>query len=68
MSHLLPGSRGGDAMKSPYARGQPFLAGETITGGEFECRKCGYRIECTAGEVRNLPVCPRCRHDQWKPA
>ena len=57
----------GKAMKSTYSREQPFLAGETVTGRRFECRRCGHRLEKPAGAVTNLPVCPRCQGDRWNP-
>ena len=58
----------GETMHSTYARGQPFISGETVTGGCFECERCGHRLELEGGRVVNLPVCPRCRKDRWKPA
>jgi hypothetical protein len=54
-------------MRSTPVRGQPFLAGETVTGGEFACAECGYRLRKEPGTVSNLPVCPRCQSDRWKP-
>jgi hypothetical protein len=59
---------GGDAMKSTYARGEAFLAGETITGGRFACKRCGREIEKRPGSVTNLPVCPNCQNDTWRAA
>jgi len=55
-------------MRSSYERGHPFLAGESVTGGEFDCLECGYRLRKKAGHVSNLSVCPRCQNDRWKPA
>jgi len=55
-------------MRSSYERGHPFLAGESVTGGAFECTECGYRLRKDAGAVTNLPVCPRCQSDRWKAA
>ena len=56
------------AMKSPYSRGQPFLAGETVTGGTFRCLACGAEVEKEAGTVTNLPVCPTCQCDRYERA
>ena len=58
----------GGGMKSTYAREQPFLAGETVTGGSFVCSQCEYRLDKQPGKVTNLPVCPRCQSDRWEPA
>lgn len=55
-------------MRSSYERGRPFLAGESVTGGEFACAECGYLLRKEPGAVTNLPVCPRCQHDRWNPA
>lgn len=54
-------------MKSTYSREQPFLAGETITGGDFVCTECGYELRMKPGHVSNLPVCPQCQNDRWEP-
>ncbi|HET6830777.1 MAG TPA: hypothetical protein VFH44_05440 [Solirubrobacterales bacterium] len=54
-------------MRSSYAREHPYLAGETIAGGEFACADCGHRLRKEPGKVTNLPVCPRCQCDRWKP-
>jgi hypothetical protein len=62
----LRGDSGG--MRSTYAREQPFLAGETVTGGSFECERCDFRLDKETGKVTNLPVCPRCQGDRWRPA
>lgn len=56
-----------ESMKETYARGQPFLSGETVTGGEFECTACGHELDREPGRVTNLPVCPNCQNDRWKP-
>ena len=61
----LFGKRRG-TMRSSYERGHPFLAGESVTGGEFVCARCGYRLRKETGAVTNLPVCPRCQSDRWK--
>lgn len=53
-------------MKSTYAREQPFLAGETVTGGTFVCLDCEYRLEKERGKVSNLPICPKCHTDRWR--
>ena len=55
-----------ESMESTYSREQPFLAGETVTGGEFECEECAQRLEKEPGVVVNLPVCPNCQNDRWK--
>jgi hypothetical protein len=65
---MLGRGKGPGGMRSTYAREQPFLAGETITGGGFECVRCGFRLDKEAGKVTNLPVCPRCQGDRWRPA
>lgn len=56
------------SMKSTYAREQPFLSGETVTGGTFRCLACGEKIEKAPGTVSNLPVCPSCQADRWEAA
>jgi hypothetical protein len=58
----------GGAMKSTYARSEPFLAGETVTGGRFACLRCQREIDKRPGSVTNLPVCPHCQNDTWRAA
>ncbi len=55
-------------MKEPFAPGHPYLAGETVTGGEYECTACGRGLEIAEGKVTNLPVCPNCQNDTWRAA
>ncbi len=55
-------------MKETFAPGHPYLAGETVTPGRFECTNCGQELDIEAGKVTNLPVCPRCQNDRYKPA
>lgn len=55
-------------MKEPYAPGHPYLAGETVTGGAYECAACGEPHDIEAGKVTNLPVCPVCQNDTWEGA
>jgi len=47
---------------------QAVFAGESVTGGAFDCTECGYRLRKETGAVTNLPVCPRCQSDRWKAA
>ena len=54
--------------KASYARNQPLLAGETVTGGRFRCAECGHQLEKPPGHVANLPVCPSCQSDRWERA
>jgi len=54
-------------VKDTYAAGHPYLAGETVTPGTFECERCGHELEIADGKITNLPVCPHCQHDRWKP-
>jgi Zn finger protein HypA/HybF involved in hydrogenase expression len=54
-----------DAQKETYARGQPLLAGETVTPGKYRCRKCGTEYEVEQDKVVNLPVCLACQNDTW---
>ncbi len=54
-------------MKHPYASHHPFLSGETVTPGKFACAECGHELEVPEPKVTNLPVCPRCQNDSWKP-
>ena len=56
------------AQKASYARNQPLLAGETITGGRFRCADCGHKLDKPPGHVTNLPVCPSCQSDRWERA
>lgn len=58
----------GQQMRSTYSREQPFLAGETVTGGRFECMSCHHQLEKEPGIVVNLPVCPNCQCDRWEAA
>lgn len=53
--------------RRPREGQQPYVAGETVTGGRFRCLRCTYEHEAGPGIV-NLPVCPRCQHDRWEPA
>jgi formylmethanofuran dehydrogenase subunit E len=46
----------------------PLLAGQTVTGGSYECERCGERVEIEEGTVTNLPLCPGCQNDTWKRA
>ncbi len=55
-------------MKVPYMRDGPFLAGETVTAGEYECTRCRASHTVPDGSVTNLPVCPACQGQQWRPA
>lgn len=56
-----------ESMKETYARGQPLISGETVTGGRFACTECGFDLDREPGVVTNLPVCPNCQNDRWKP-
>lgn len=51
-------------MKEPFAPEQPYLAGETVTPGNFACERCGQELEIE-DKVTNLPVCPSCQNDSW---
>jgi Zn finger protein HypA/HybF involved in hydrogenase expression len=54
-------------MKEAWAeKGHPFLSGETVTPGTFQCTECGEKLEVTS--VTNLPVCPACQNDAWDEA
>ena len=55
-------------MKAPFAAGHPYLAGETVTAGVFECERCGTPHTVEEGKITNLPVCPNCQHDAWRAA
>ena len=55
-------------MKHPYAQDQPYVSGETVTPGRFECTDCGHRLEIEEPRITNLPVCPECQNDTWAPA
>jgi hypothetical protein len=54
-------------MKEPYAEDQPYLAGETVTAGAYACEACAVSHEVAEGKVTNLPVCPVCQNDTWRP-
>ncbi len=47
-------------------RGGPFLAGETVNSGEYECVGCGTAHTVPEGSVTNLPVCPACQGQEWR--
>ena len=53
-------------MKQKYSNDQPMVSGETVTSGRYICLGCGYEHEVKHGVV-NLPVCPRCQNDTWRP-
>ena len=55
-------------MRSPYAKGRPYLSGETVTAGKYRCAGCGEVHEVARDKVVNLPVCPRCQNDAWEAA
>ena len=55
-------------MKHSYAPEVPYVSGETVTPGKFECAECGHLHEVPEPRVTNLPVCPHCRNDTWTPA
>lgn len=63
---MVFGRSKGDAMRETFAGDQPFIAGETVTGGKFCCTECDCELELEAGKVRNLPVCPACQNDRWR--
>lgn len=52
-------------MKESFAPGQPYLSGETVTPGAFDCERCGHELEIE-GRITNLPVCPNCQNDTWR--
>jgi Zn finger protein HypA/HybF involved in hydrogenase expression len=52
-------------VKHPYAPDHPYMSGETVTPGSFECTNCGEALKIEDGRVTNLPVCPRCQNDSW---
>jgi Zn finger protein HypA/HybF involved in hydrogenase expression len=54
-------------MKHKYAGKEPMVSGETVTPGKFICLNCDHKLEVKKGVV-NLPVCPRCQGDTWRPA
>jgi Zn finger protein HypA/HybF involved in hydrogenase expression len=55
-------------MKETYDKSVDYIAGETVVGGEYRCAACGEKLEIAEGKVTNLPVCPRCQGQDWKPA
>jgi rubrerythrin len=55
-----------DEQRSTYARGQPYISGETVTPGSFRCAECGYEHEVPEGRITNLPVCPACQAERWE--
>ncbi len=55
-------------MKETYDKDVDYIAGETVVGGAYRCRRCDQRLEIDAGKVTNLPVCPSCQGDRWLPA
>ena len=65
---LFDRARRSEHQRDTYARGQPFVSGETVTPGRFRCRQCGLEHEVPQEVVTNLPVCPRCQHEYWEPA
>jgi Zn finger protein HypA/HybF involved in hydrogenase expression len=52
-------------VKHPYSPDHPYVSGETVTPGSFECTECGEQLKIE-NRVTNLPVCPRCQNDTWK--
>ena len=55
-------------MKETYASGVPYISGETVKGGDYECERCGRRLSIDEDKVTNLPVCPECQNDTWRAA
>jgi hypothetical protein len=54
------------AQRKPFARGHPYISGETVTPGRFVCVACGQEHTVPAGTVKSLPVCPRCQGEEWR--
>ena len=52
-------------MKETYDKEVDYISGETVVGGTYRCRECGYRLEIEEGKVTNLPVCPHCQAQHW---
>lgn len=52
-------------MKETYDKDVDFIAGETVVGGPYHCKRCDHTYEIEADKVTNLPVCPRCRGQHW---
>jgi formylmethanofuran dehydrogenase subunit E len=55
-------------VKETYDAAVDFISGETVVGGRYECKKCGEKLQIPDGNVTNLPVCPSCQEQHWKPA
>jgi hypothetical protein len=54
-------------VKETYDKTVDFIAGETVVGGEYRCANCGEKLRIEDGKVTNLPVCPNCQGQDWKP-
>lgn len=61
------GRSGHRGKQETFAPDHALLSGETVTGGEFVCERCGFELDMERGKVRNLPVCPNCQNDRWRP-
>jgi Zn finger protein HypA/HybF involved in hydrogenase expression len=54
-------------MKETYDKSVDYIAGETVVGGEYRCANCGETLRIAERKVTNLPVCPNCQSQHWKP-
>ncbi len=57
------GGQGNPGRERRGPREQPFISGETVVPGQFECTACGHHHAVKT--VVKLPVCPRCQNEEW---